>query len=138
MFNVKSLAEKPIVQIIPINKQIETPPPEDISQSSWLQYAIENDEVDMIYGMRSVPKIDCLALKIQYKGDNGPQSDIIKKPSLKVLKYLYDCGHPDFNFGIKHYMKFSRHAFHQFSYKKQYPENTHCYDWFFAVILGRV
>lgn len=116
----------------------EPPPIVDVSCSDWLLLSIENDHIDKIYAMRVLPLHDLVAFKLKYIYEHKPESVIISRPELFVLKYIWDCGNAGFNRGIIHYLQHSKHALFQFSNRKDFLLNDEQVNsWYYDIILGK-
>lgn len=114
------------------------PPIGEALDSDWLYMSIDNGSVEKIYAMRVMPIHDLVAFKIKYTYEDGPESLIVSRPDLAVLKMIWDCNNPEFNKAIEHYLQHSKHALFQFGHKKQFPFNTaETNSWFFSITLGR-
>jgi hypothetical protein len=138
MFTISNLKQKPFVSLEADRDNFEAPPVADVSCSDWLLLAIENNEVDKIYAMRSLPFYDIMAFKIKYVFENGPQSEIITRPELNLLKRIWDCGNVGFNRGILHYIQHSRHVYHQYNNPTKFPLNPPATNkWYHNLLLGK-
>lgn len=119
------------------NSSFQHPSARDVSCSDFLWWLIDDGCVDMIYGVRTLPGHDYIAFKIKYSWDEDPGSEIIYKPELKLLKRLWDIGHPDMCKAIEWYIQHSKDCNRQFNRKENYKDNVHCYKWYLNTILGR-
>lgn len=116
----------------------EAPPIEYTSSSDYLYMSIETDRIYKIYAARVLPFHDIIALKIQYKDDDGPMSEIVMRPEICLLKKIWDCGNQSFNKGIIHYIHHSKHGVHQYHNRGKFPQNTlEMEKWYYGVLLGR-
>lgn len=139
MFNASNLKANPYISIeMDFPHLFVAPPVIDTSCSDWLYLAMENDEIDKIYAMRVLPLHDIIALKIKYTYESRPESTIINRPELALLKRIWNCNNTEFNKGIVHYLQHSKHACHQFGNKSYFPSNTNeINSWYYNILLGK-
>lgn len=140
MFGAANLKQNPFISNeFDHYQDFVAPPIEDTSCSDYLYLAIQNDAVEKIYAMRVLPFHDILAFKIQYKDADGPESEIIMRPELCLIKRIWDCGNPAFNSGLRHYIQHSKHCVHQYSNKTKFLNNSASInEWFYKVFLNHV
>jgi len=138
MFGPSNLKQDPFISTeFDYPHNFKAPPVEYVSCSDWLYMSLESDKIDKIYAMRALPLHNLIAFKIKYKEDDAPCSEIIDKPELCLLKRIWDCGNPAFNKGIRHYIHHSKHCSHQYTNRKQFPQNgALTNEWYYNTITG--
>ena len=132
-FDKYNLYHKPLIQMRNSHKAAFPSHFQPLHNSQLWSY-MENGLIEKIVAMRTYANINIIVLKIKPIDCNEFVSGVIKNPELRILKAIWDCQQPGFNFAIKYYLLHSTNASMQWIHKTE--QNKDCFDWYKEITMG--